>query len=151
MRFLRVRSRQQYYLPTAYDMIRWHAAGVWRWDISDPTGNCGICHFPFDASCPQCKIPGDQCALCRCCCIQKVIVKEESLLTRCNTDCLPPLPCMNNIFVVIGKCTHCFHLHCISQWLRVKESEERCPMDRKPFGKELQHGLSSIMFLYLIT
>ncbi|KAI8360413.1 RING/U-box [Mortierella sp. GBAus27b] len=76
---------------------RWNTSGNWRWDIDDPSGNCGICHFPLDASCPQCKMPGDQCAL------------------------------------LIGKCSHCFHLHCITQWLRVKESEERCPMDRQPF------------------
>ncbi|KAI7828816.1 anaphase-promoting complex subunit Apc11 [Gamsiella multidivaricata] len=32
-----------------------------------------------------------------------------------------------------GKCTHCFHLHCISKWLETKDSEGTCPMDRQPF------------------
>ncbi|CED83582.1 anaphase-promoting complex subunit apc11 [Phaffia rhodozyma] len=66
----------------------WQAVAAWRWDIktdtsdqpSYPTYNnegddddeeedeeeedvCGICRLAFDSTCPECKIPGDDCPL----------------------------------------------------------------------------------------
>ncbi|KAI8601989.1 anaphase-promoting complex subunit 11 RING-H2 finger-domain-containing protein [Dissophora ornata] len=46
-----------------------------------------------------------------------------------------------------GKCTHCFHLHCISKWLETKDSEGRCPMDRQLFGK----GASTSALIFFPT
>ncbi|TEB29335.1 RING/U-box, partial [Coprinellus micaceus] len=47
----------------------WHAIASWRWD----TGNkeeeneefdvCGICRVAYEACCPGCKTPGDDCPL----------------------------------------------------------------------------------------
>ncbi|OAO90741.1 hypothetical protein AXX17_AT5G26580 [Arabidopsis thaliana] len=31
------------------------------WDAQDET--CGLCRMPFDASCPDCKLPEDDCPL----------------------------------------------------------------------------------------
>ncbi|XP_012252622.1 PREDICTED: anaphase-promoting complex subunit 11-like isoform X1 [Eufriesea mexicana] len=39
----------------------WTGVATWRWIANDD--NCGICRMPFDASCPDCKIPGDDCPL----------------------------------------------------------------------------------------
>lgn len=39
----------------------WRGVATWRWVANDD--NCGICRMPFDASCPDCKIPGDDCPL----------------------------------------------------------------------------------------
>ena len=38
----------------------WHAVAHWEWDIPDPT--CVICLQPFEAPCPTCKNPGDDCS-----------------------------------------------------------------------------------------
>jgi anaphase-promoting complex subunit 11 len=35
--------------------------------------------------------------------------------------------------LVVGECTHRFHLHCIVRWLEVKSSKNLCPMCRQPF------------------
>ncbi|KYN04869.1 Anaphase-promoting complex subunit 11 [Cyphomyrmex costatus] len=53
----------------------WTGVATWRWIANDD--NCGICRMPFDASCPDCKIPGDDCPLgrirdgARCCDIDR--------------------------------------------------------------------------------
>lgn len=39
----------------------WRGVATWRWIANDD--NCGICRMPFDASCPDCKMPGDDCPL----------------------------------------------------------------------------------------
>jgi anaphase-promoting complex subunit 11 len=56
----------------------WHAIANWRWDIGaaggEPAGGgggdedeeedvCGICRVPYEACCPACKTPGDDCPL----------------------------------------------------------------------------------------
>ena len=50
----------------------WHAVAQWHWDIGreTPTGEdeedgevCGICRVAFEACCPSCKMPGDDCPL----------------------------------------------------------------------------------------
>mmetsp|Transcript_19761 Transcript_19761/g.44805 ORF Transcript_19761/g.44805 Transcript_19761/m.44805 type:complete len:84 (-) Transcript_19761:211-462(-) len=38
---------------------RWHGVAAWKWDVNDDC--CGICRFAFEACCPDCKIPGDDC------------------------------------------------------------------------------------------
>ncbi|KAJ3390961.1 ubiquitin-protein ligase Anaphase Promoting Complex [Lobulomyces angularis] len=34
----------------------------WSWDVKDDEV-CGICRNHFEACCPECKIPGDDCPL----------------------------------------------------------------------------------------
>ncbi|KIJ45188.1 hypothetical protein M422DRAFT_30036 [Sphaerobolus stellatus SS14] len=48
----------------------WHAIAQWRWDTGqsgdDAEGEedvCGICRVPYEACCPSCKMPGDDCPL----------------------------------------------------------------------------------------
>ena len=49
----------------------WHAVAEWRWDTGKPMSHdedddedvCGICRLPFEACCPACKVPGDDCPL----------------------------------------------------------------------------------------
>ena len=57
----------------------WHAVAHWRWDTgagsskpekdsagedsSDEDDLCGICRVAFEACCPSCKMPGDDCPL----------------------------------------------------------------------------------------
>lgn len=57
-------------LLVAYDRFgmkvkikKWAAVATWRWDIPDDDV-CGICQIHFDGSCPSCRFPGDDCALC---------------------------------------------------------------------------------------
>ncbi|KAI8833989.1 anaphase-promoting complex subunit Apc11, partial [Chytriomyces cf. hyalinus JEL632] len=51
---------------------RWDGVAVWKWetrpgsaanDIDDEDDVCGICRAPFDGCCPDCKTPGDECAI----------------------------------------------------------------------------------------
>ena len=41
----------------------WNAVATWRWDMPEDDV-CGICRVQFDGTCPTCKYPGDECALC---------------------------------------------------------------------------------------
>lgn len=43
----------------------WNAVASWRWDMPEDEV-CGICRVQFDGTCPTCKFPGDDCALCMC-------------------------------------------------------------------------------------
>ncbi|KAG5191878.1 anaphase promoting complex subunit 11 [Tribonema minus] len=38
---------------------RWHGVAVWKWDVEDDV--CGICRMAYDACCPDCTMPGDNC------------------------------------------------------------------------------------------
>ena len=40
---------------------RWHGVAHWEWDVNDDC--CGICRNAFDACCPDCTTPGDDCPL----------------------------------------------------------------------------------------
>ena len=41
----------------------WTAVAAWRWDVREDDDLCGICRVDFDATCPTCKFPGDDCPL----------------------------------------------------------------------------------------
>ena len=32
---------------------------------------------------------------------------------------------------VWGKCTHCFHMHCILKWIESEQARDQCPMCRQ--------------------
>ncbi|ORZ20423.1 anaphase-promoting complex subunit Apc11 [Absidia repens] len=40
----------------------WTMAAYWTWDVKEDD-LCGICHNAYDACCPQCSMPGDDCSL----------------------------------------------------------------------------------------
>lgn len=49
-----------YYFPSSFlPPPRWHGVATWRWDVNDE--RCGICYTAFEACCPDCHIPGDDC------------------------------------------------------------------------------------------
>ena len=76
----------------------WNAVASWRWDMPEDDV-CGICRVQFDGTCPTCKYPGDDCALCMLC--PHVLVGSMGL--------------NNNL--VIGTCGHSFHMVCnILSW-----------------------------------
>lgn len=41
-------------------VCRWHGVAIWKWDVNDDV--CGICRLAFDACCPDCTVPGDNCS-----------------------------------------------------------------------------------------
>jgi anaphase-promoting complex subunit 11 len=45
------------------NLKEWNAIATWHWDIPEDEV-CGICRVQFDGTCPTCKFPGDECALC---------------------------------------------------------------------------------------
>lgn len=49
------------FLFVIFIIVGWTGVATWRWIANDD--NCGICRMPFDASCPDCKTPGDDCPL----------------------------------------------------------------------------------------
>ncbi|PAV80860.1 hypothetical protein WR25_07394 [Diploscapter pachys] len=66
-----------------------HLTGSWHWkDCEDET--CGICRSPFEATCVDCKFPGDGCPTAR------------------------------------GKCSHRFHMHCITKWVETAAHQRAC-------------------------
>lgn len=87
----------------------------WSWDIPRATQDgvttthdddgdvCGICRASYHAPCPNCKYPGESCA------------------------------------IVVGKCGHNFHVHCIVRWIDTATSKGLCPMCRQKF--ELLDGI----------
>lgn len=40
-------------------VVSWHGVATWRWDVNDE--RCGICYNAFEACCPDCSAPGDDC------------------------------------------------------------------------------------------
>jgi hypothetical protein len=60
----------------------WKAMAAWRWDTGAPPAPgededeedvCGICRVPYEACCPACKMPGDDCPLSAC----RALVERE--------------------------------------------------------------------------
>jgi hypothetical protein len=35
--------------------------------------------------------------------------------------------------LVVGECSHCFHMHCLFKWIAAPQSNQQCPMDRRPW------------------
>ncbi|TKA23425.1 hypothetical protein B0A50_07301 [Salinomyces thailandicus] len=64
----------------------------------------------------------DTCGICR--------VEFEGTCSKCK---FPGDDCP----IIIGNCTHCFHMHCIGDWLLAESSQGKCPMCRQPFRERL--------------
>ena len=76
-------------LPRSPSIKSYQAVGVWRWELGNASDSpkpeardgassegeedededededdvCGICQAPYDGTCPDCKVPGDDCPL----------------------------------------------------------------------------------------
>lgn len=49
----------------------------------------------------------------------------------CCPDCrLPGDGCP----LVWGKCSHCFHIHCIVKWIQAQQAQQQCPMCRQTWN-----------------
>ena len=46
-------------MPLKVKITHWHGVAIWKWRVKEE--DCGICRQPFDATCPKCKMPGDEC------------------------------------------------------------------------------------------
>ncbi|KAL0249142.1 hypothetical protein GEMRC1_004375 [Eukaryota sp. GEM-RC1] len=44
------------------ELLQYNGIAFWQWDTKD-RDCCGICHNSFDAPCPKCELPGDNCPL----------------------------------------------------------------------------------------
>ncbi|KAF1827938.1 RING/U-box, partial [Dissoconium aciculare CBS 342.82] len=60
----------------------------------------------------------DTCGICR--------VNFEGTCSKCK---YPGSDCP----IIIGQCTHTFHIHCIANWLESEASLGKCPMCRQKF------------------
>ncbi|KAG9508615.1 E3 ubiquitin-protein ligase RBX1, partial [Fragariocoptes setiger] len=61
----------------------------------------------------------DNCAICRNHIMDKCI-ECQSVMEQSNVD--------ENCSIAWGKCSHVFHLHCISRWLNTRQV---CPLDNR--------------------
>ena len=66
----------------------WNAVASWRWDMPEDDV-CGICRVQFDGTCPTCKYPGDDCALCMLC--SHVLIGPIGLIEDSSNWHLRPL------------------------------------------------------------
>jgi len=79
---------------------------------------CGICRLAFESTCPECKIPGDDCPLS---------TSPSHWPWTWNRGW--------SWQTVWGECTHVFHMHCLLKWIDTESSKGQCPMDRRPWGE----------------
>ena len=95
------------------------AVADWKWDLpEDADDTCGICRVQFEGTCAKCRYPGEECPIGAC--------SPLSYRIHCKSQ-------LANAVTVIGQCTHCFHMHCIGDWLNQEGSKGKCPMCRQDF------------------
>ncbi|KAK5162991.1 ubiquitin-protein ligase Anaphase Promoting Complex [Saxophila tyrrhenica] len=70
----------------------------------------------------------DTCGICR--------VQFEGTCAKCK---YPGEDCP----IIIGACTHCFHMHCISDWIASEASQGKCPMCRQVFKEKIANAPAS--------
>lgn len=109
------------------------AVAEWKWDLPEEADDtCGICRVQFEGTCARCKFPGDECP------IRKWIVSNALRSTRKSAENVA------NPSIVIGACRHCFHAHCINDWLRSESSQNKCPMCRQEFKEKIATAASPL-------
>lgn len=138
-------------------ILSYNAVAAWRWNASTephqlyvyatrgPNGAleepdddddevCGICQAAFEATCPECKVPGDDCPLSKSTPIElshKWAPWGLAQLLVCVGGRLA------DSLSVWGECSHIFHMHCLLKWLETESSKQQCPMDRRPWGERM--------------
>lgn len=71
---------------------KWTAVAVWKWITPNDETECGICRLPFEGCCPDCKFPGDDCALGGC--------GFDSSSLKFMSHLSTPLQCLDNVGTV---------------------------------------------------
>ena len=105
------------------------AVAEWKWDLPEEADDtCGICRVQFEGTCAKCKYPGDECPISELLCPSS----HDSIVTS-----------FANINKVIGACTHCFHMHCITDWIQSESSQKKCPMCRQIFTEKVADTAST--------
>lgn len=129
-------------------VLSYNAVAAWKWNASTephklysyatrtgPNGEleepddeddeevCGICQAAFESTCPECKVPGDDCPLSQ---------STRSIMDRSRQKRAELI-----LDIVWGECSHIFHMHCLLKWLETESSKQQCPMDRRPWGEWL--------------
>jgi anaphase-promoting complex subunit 11 len=108
----------------------YHALATWKWDLPDDADDtCGICRVNFEGTCSKCKYPGGDCP------ISTYLSRSLPSSSRRPQAFFPLLILLSK--TVIGQCTHCFHIHCIANWLESEASLGKCPMCRQKFQEKL--------------
>lgn len=79
-----------------FEIKRWTAVAFWSWDQTNE--RCAICRNHLMEPCIECNNKLDNGSL------------------RDQPDCPR----------AVGRCNHSFHLHCISTWIKTRNS---CPLD----------------------
>ena len=80
-----------------FEIKKWTAVAFWSWDQSNET--CAICRNHLMELCIECQNKADA----------SVNGSEDIKCPR-----------------AVGRCNHSFHLHCISTWIKNRNS---CPLD----------------------
>lgn len=143
-----------------FSVVAFHPVAAWKWDTSSEphklyhyasrpsdepgaaTGYddddededddlCGICQAAFEACCPECKVPGDDCPLS-----ESFLPHSKSAPPFASKRIASSLEIEQKLTVAVwGECTHVFHMHCLLKWIDTESSKQQCPLDRRPWGE----------------
>lgn len=99
-----------------------HSVFAWSWQVPGPSdkGDApGLQFFHESVGAIEAEDDDDVCGICR-----------ASYNATCPSCKYPGDRCP----IVLGACTHNFHVHCIEKWLDTSTSRGLCPMCRQVFS-----------------